>query len=75
MLDDEDVVGLRLNRARDPLAVLFPEEQRAQDEQIERALEIALYSPSVRVRIDIDTSVAQRWVECQQECPGTPMGH
>src|SRR5262249_61578252 len=39
VLDEEDVVGGLLDRARDPLAVLGPEHQGAEDEQVERALD------------------------------------
>ena len=40
VIDDQDVVGLVLNRARDGLSVLRAEDERAQDQQVERALQV-----------------------------------
>ena len=40
VLDEQHTVGLRLDGAGDALAVLRAEDQRAQDEQIERALQM-----------------------------------
>ena len=40
MIHDEDVVGLALDRPRDGLPVLRPEDQRPEDQQVERALQV-----------------------------------
>ena len=39
MVDEERVAGLLLDGARNSLAVLGAEQQRAEDQQVERALE------------------------------------
>src|SRR5262245_2888621 len=40
MIDDQDVVGLAPDRVGDRLAVLGAEDQRTEDEQVERALQM-----------------------------------
>jgi hypothetical protein len=40
VFDDQHVVRLQLDRPRDALAVLRAMQQRAQDQQIERALQV-----------------------------------
>ncbi|HKA00341.1 MAG TPA: hypothetical protein VKE70_27710 [Candidatus Solibacter sp.] len=39
MIDEEDLIRLRLNRARDPLAMMGPKNQSPQNQQIKSALE------------------------------------
>src|SRR5256886_15904174 len=65
VIDDEDVVGLLLDDPGDPLPVLRAEDERPEDEQVERALQmravLAVHSFSNRH----STQVSLTWVECQ----------
>jgi hypothetical protein len=59
VVDDQHVARLRLDRARDPLPVLRAEDERAQDEQVERALQMGGVLAVGAFRIDIRPEYAQ----------------
>jgi len=65
VIDDEDVVGLLLDDAGDPLPVLRAEDQRPEDEEVEGALQVGAVFAVRSLSDRHSTQVCRTWVECQ----------